>query len=689
MKTENKRYALNLIFILVTAMMIFCTISFAGSRNIVKALDYEKPLDLFLEEYYGTKTYKEFKEDKKDSTYVTMIERAFNVKDEKVYSLEFIFYKDKKSSWANNPTVDINIGNGYKVYNLVEEESLYGKFKRFSVKDDNKEIYKAVLSAYKEQGIRTYEVSNINAIKGNTFKVEGKYEYTGFMQGCSEESKKESTLKAKQTQIDVLDLKLNHYSYDNPAQSIGDGYHWKVYSVAYGIPNEYLADNYKLTEVHARYYEALLHAIFVSQDQGKVDYLNNYSNMLSTHIPKSDSYTFSFRNGFNRTIRLGLEGLGSIAGTIAAGIEIIKRGGDVVNYERFVWNPTKLKVFKDHYNADLEMSYQIGAIKHDSAMSPTTKEEIRKFLERKLGKSLDEWNEHDRIFEDGMGGYRDRYIDEMGYNTRGWQEIEIKNTDRASAKTFKEIQKDSNFPLAYSNKLRKRIKDQGIPEHDKLLELNDSNINGSARDLLVNSNELSELRQQYEKNKSEGKTTFLMRFAVRNAFNTSVRMFKDGIRQRTPKGGGDDTYVFQQKAFMDFRIISLTFRNEKDVKIVPVGHDPLQIIPGAPVPLDPKVPHIKTPKSWAKFKDIMKKIGIALGVIVGVAFVSSLIISIVRLVQLAPAGKAYVKGTYGIDIDAMKEEKRKQKDLKRQQALERREKRKEMRENRKIKGGSE
>ena len=153
-------------------------------------------------------------------------------------------------------------------------------------------------------------------------------------------------------------------------------------------------------------------------------------------------------------------------------------------------------------------------------------------------------------------GYRDRYIDESGYNTRGWQEIEIKNTDRASAKTFKEIQKDGNFPLAYSNKLRKRIKDQGIPEHDKLLELNDSNINGSARDLLVNSNELSELRQQYEKNKSEGKTTFLMRFAVRNAFNTSVRMFKDGIRQRTPKGGGDDTYVFQQKAFMDFRIIS-------------------------------------------------------------------------------------------------------------------------------------
>ena len=119
MKTENKRYVLNLIFILVTAMMIFCTILFAGSKNTVKALDYEKPLDLFLEEYYGTKTYKEFKEDKKDSTYVTMIERAFNVKDEKVYSLEFIFYKDKKSSWANNPTVDINIGNGYKVYNLV------------------------------------------------------------------------------------------------------------------------------------------------------------------------------------------------------------------------------------------------------------------------------------------------------------------------------------------------------------------------------------------------------------------------------------------------------------------------------------------------------------------------------------------------------------------------------------------
>ena len=77
--------------------------------------------------------------------------------------------------------------------------------------------------------------------------------------------------------------------------------------------------------------------------------------------------------------------------------------------------------------------------------------------------------------------------------------------------------------------------------------------------------------------------------------------------------------------------------------------------------------------------------------------IGRVIFSIVMLIKVGlPAGKAYVKGKYGVDVDEIQNDMREQKEKdrayrerKRQQASERREKRREMREKRKIKEGSE
>ena len=89
-------------------------ISFGFAKNTVSALDYDKPLDLFLEEYYGKKEYQEYKEDKKPTTYVTMIERAFNLVDPSAYALEFVFYKNKDDAWSTRPTVELKLDVSFR-----------------------------------------------------------------------------------------------------------------------------------------------------------------------------------------------------------------------------------------------------------------------------------------------------------------------------------------------------------------------------------------------------------------------------------------------------------------------------------------------------------------------------------------------------------------------------------------------
>ena len=72
MTTNRRQYVINILMIMVTTIIIGMAM-FMSSSHTVHALDYEKPLDLFLEEYYGKDRYQKFKEDKEESTYTTHI----------------------------------------------------------------------------------------------------------------------------------------------------------------------------------------------------------------------------------------------------------------------------------------------------------------------------------------------------------------------------------------------------------------------------------------------------------------------------------------------------------------------------------------------------------------------------------------------------------------------------------------
>lgn len=709
MKTDNKRYILNLSIIFVIVMAIFMAISFGGAKNTASALDYDKPLDLFLEEYYGKKEYQEYKEDKKPTTYVTMIERAFNLVDPSAYALEFVFYKSKDDVWSTRPTVELKVDGSFVEYELEEQESLYDKFKRYKVKDNNNLLYKQAKQWHEAHKERVYEVSNATAITGNRMTVSGKYHFTGFMKGCAAESMETGTLKGVVQQIDVLNLDVHHYSYDNPGKSIGDGYHWKVYSVAFGIPEEYFKDGYKLTEIIAKYYEGLLKPVVSATHEKVYEYLKKYENVDSRDVPHNDSYTLAYNSA---AMNLKHEWLVKKYIKVFGKEKPIKYLKIYGYYERFVWNPTR-GIWKNKYEAENEQRKYIAAIKHDynnGALTPTTKEELKEAIERKYG-DIKRWEEYkDKIFTEDRLEY---FKDPKGNSFNGWQTVKARAEDKSKALSFNDFIKSEdkgNFPYVYNRKLFNKVnKTIGIDEYKIIEELDDLKLKGNERELLVNKHELTELRAQYEENKKNGKRTFIYRFAIRNTFNTPVNFYHNDVE---PIGYykrlvGRENYVFQEKAFMDFKIIQMEFCNEKDVKIVPVGHKPIQILSGITEPSDPNPKHPKLPDinsifgkdklKSKKIKETLKKIGIISSSILGALMIGRAIFSIVMLIKVGlPAGKAYVKGKYGVDVDEIQNDMRKQKEKdrayrerKKQQASERREKRKEMRKKRKIQEGSE
>ena len=77
------------------------------------------------------------------------------------------------------------------------------------------------------------------------------------------------------------------------------------------------------------------------------------------------------------------------------------------------------------------------------------------------------------------------------------------------------------------------------------------------------------------------KTTYLMRFAVRDYFNEDIYLCREG---GASSGGadiatGNGNYYFEKEVFMDFDILSLTWKNKNGVrKVIPVKASPIHIV---------------------------------------------------------------------------------------------------------------
>ena len=109
-----------------------------------------------------------------------------------------------------------------------------------------------------------------------------------------------------------------------------------------------------------------------------------------------------------------------------------------------------------------------------------------------------------------------------------------------------------------------------------IYEVKASDLSGSDEDissrLLVNKNDVADLKAYYAAEKLKGNRVVLFRFA--NTDYYSAKAFTSGGSTAVQC----DTYVAQQTVFFDFDIIELTFNKDGVYHVIPVVSSPMDIV---------------------------------------------------------------------------------------------------------------
>ena len=105
-------------------------------------------------------------------------------------------------------------------------------------------------------------------------------------------------------------------------------------------------------------------------------------------------------------------------------------------------------------------------------------------------------------------------------------------------------------------------------------------MKNASQNLLIDEALLPEFKNDYNVYSEQGKKTFIFRFATTDYYSAEVSTMT-----------ADVGYMAQETVFLDFDIISLTFRNDVGDTVIPVVSSPIDIVPGIDPPL-------KYPTPW-------------------------------------------------------------------------------------------
>ncbi len=119
--------------------------------------------------------------------------------------------------------------------------------------------------------------------------------------------------------------------------------------------------------------------------------------------------------------------------------------------------------------------------------------------------------------------------------------------------------------------------DEGYENISPIYELTAQDLTGTdayiAKTLLVNEQDVADIKAYYRAKTTKGNKVFLFRFATTDYY--AAPAFRSGY---TGSIQDTDTYVAQQTVFLDFDIIDLTFQKDGVYRVIPVVSSPIDIV---------------------------------------------------------------------------------------------------------------
>ena len=476
----------------------------------------------------------------------------------------------------------------YKKFNLKflnksEDSNYYNLFYKFKIELSDNE--KAELLANLNSNERRYDISGLELYINDEqdvieYSVGGTYKFTGFSEGLG--TSKDDTLSCQVTDLETIDLKVHPTYYRLDSNSKGKNYKSEIDSVYFSIPNYYLETYGNLQKIKAEWYEYKTSPIFV------IDDLESYNKLKSVQGIFVDAFSWDKALIFNNNSPLtefdSLIGVGEMGSTVGDGAIMFNMMGKTGQIPSVT--------YYNYYIKAITWLFYTNGIDYSE-------------YEIEANELLDFANSY-TFFNEGtneVGLSKELFKGEVEEGrTEGYN---LKEFD-ASEDSFNLLNYDENVEgwkkfLDYFLNWSNIPDDSSIKDIAPIVNLNEYSSSNElfSDDILVNNNDLDELKSTFESDKSSDKSTFLFRFATNDYYSSPVYFNDTSGQYRSDPIG----YVAKASMFANFDIITLTFSKEGKYTVIPVVHDPIDIIGDI-------TPPPETSTWWERLLQILIGVGI-------------------------------------------------------------------------------
>jgi len=527
-------------------------------------------------------------------------------------------------------------------------------FYKFKVLDPNKKILSMAQAYEKENGCRRYDIAGVYLKTGKDDVTLDKnigrtYKCSGYMSTYGKDASNPSTFVCNVEKLETLDLKVYQTSYLTGVSSAGAYHHNNVSSVYFAIPQRVLDKYGSLWEIYAQWYECKTVPILVTSD---VDFY--YKALNNNHYTLQDSYDKNNFLYYDSAVNYYLAyGGHSDRWTGTADIYYwdwaynlrsfseISMGYTTRRYANFSSNLLPFVFYSPSYTD----SGAFNVINKQTVAGDVTSSQIRDYIKNYKSDNYVDWhtsrNLASELFVNAVDSARAEKGIMVGLNkvrTNLGDTFDLKSWNSEYGSWWDKLtQYGWSYPKnEVLDEQHTNVKPFESVESGKLMSTS------LASDLLINENDVDSFKSFCNSSYANDEVPYLFRFAVSDYYSRPVSRIIGGTL--SPDSTSNDSYIAQETVFLDFNIITMTFKGEEDYYTLAVMHTPVDVISGVEAP-DPEytpgehlvnnfLGAIEKFWNWLKDSDFLKALKI-IGLIIAGAIILALVFKVVSAISKA------------------------------------------------------
>ena len=477
------------------------------------------------------------------------------------YSDEFGEHYDKfELEFINEPNQSNYKGLFYK-FKIVDKKSTDGKTLIDRV-NSNERVYKV-------SGIELLTKGNPNATE---YTVGGTYKFTGYAKGYGPDINAESNLDCIVENLETLSLEVHHTNYRTGVSSLGEDHYNEVNTVYFSVPNRIFEQYGNLQKIRAEWWEYKTKTSLITKDKAIYDEMikhkgtdvGTYNSSIKASVYGSYSTYVSPSGAFTRISYdwCWNEDLGK-----SVGLEV--KSDKVISMIPLVFYAPNAN------SVDGVFSFLYSSPVAGSVEGTQVADYIYKYS-NSLGRGYIDCNGR-KISKDLFENYVDSGRT-MGYNDKT---IDLGDTFDLNSYDSNHSWWDKLWDYGFSwPNTSEQYKNVAPIYEVKASDLTGTNSEIASR-LLVNEDDVNELKSYYAASTLKGEKVILFRFANTDYYCEKATAVANG------KTSYDTSYIGQQTVFLDFDIIELTFNKDGVYHVIPVVSSPMDIVNGfTPPPVE-------------------------------------------------------------------------------------------------------